>query len=500
MQTTIAAIYVRLSSDDLNREISRSITNQIDGLKEYAKNNHISIFDIYIDDGYSGGSFDRPGFQALIKDMNLKRFNTIIIKDLSRLGRNLLSVGNYIENVFPLNNIRLISVSDNYDSERDKINEEVILRSLLNDYYLKECKKKAKQAILKRRDKKYMSTGGIYGYKYDQNKNVIIDEEPAKIVKYIFEEYSKGTRVKDILSFLNNNHIPTPGYQAMLNYNNNRFRVKPSTEYTWTRAMITRITSNIEYTGVALNQQKIIKNGKQIINHNPVLLENKIPVIITKELYQKAQKIRHDKTPTVLADIENIRLKGLLFCSCCNKVMTFKRNYKDINNSIYVCGNCKMKVNSSTIHKVLESDARNVLKTYENNPKELQKNEIERLRKTINYDNYKFTMEAKKKNDLDIERLFEAKFAGKITDTQYKSKIEVLNKTSKQLEDILFQFDNIKIKEKEIISNFQSFKKSISTLEETNPLDLIKKVMTHVNITKDSNQELTIKIKYSFSF
>ena len=103
--STIAALYVRLSSEDLNRELSKSIENQIIGLKDYAKKQNIAIFDVYIDDGYSGSNFDRPSFKNMITDMELKKFNTIIIKDLSRLGRNFVHVGNYIEHIFPDNNI-----------------------------------------------------------------------------------------------------------------------------------------------------------------------------------------------------------------------------------------------------------------------------------------------------------------------------------------------------------------------------------------------------------
>ena len=138
--STLAALYVRLSSEDLNRELSKSIENQIIGLKDYAKKQNIAIFDVYIDDGYSGSNFDRPSFKKMITDMELKKFNTIIIKDLSRLGRNFVHVGNYIEHIFPDNNIRLISVDDNYDSLTYDDDESIVLRSFLNDYYLKECK------------------------------------------------------------------------------------------------------------------------------------------------------------------------------------------------------------------------------------------------------------------------------------------------------------------------------------------------------------------------
>ena len=114
-------------------------TNQMIGINEYAKGNNIIVYKVYSDDGYSGGNFERPAFKEMMQDLSLGKINTILIKDLSRLGREYIGVGNLVENVFPQNKIRLISINDNYDSLTYEDDYSIVLRSLFNDYYLKEC-------------------------------------------------------------------------------------------------------------------------------------------------------------------------------------------------------------------------------------------------------------------------------------------------------------------------------------------------------------------------
>ena len=146
----IVAIYVRLSREDEDKidksKESRSIENQIKTLKDFAKEQGFAVYNIYADDGYSGGDFNRPAFKQMIDDMKRRRFNVLLLKDLSRLGRSLYKVGDLIENVFPVNGIRVISLGDKYDSQFYKDDMSIVLRSFLNDYYLKEFKKKCRKA------------------------------------------------------------------------------------------------------------------------------------------------------------------------------------------------------------------------------------------------------------------------------------------------------------------------------------------------------------------
>ena len=177
-----AALYLRLSSEDGDKVESTSIESQKHLLEEFLKNNnYIKLFDYYIDDWYSGTDFNRPGFKKLFEDMKLNKFNTIIVKDLSRLGRNYIEAGNYIEQIFPLFNIRFIAVNDNIDSYLNpkSINElNMPLKNLINDEYARDISKKVSSAFSTMR-KNGLYTSGLtpYGYKRDtkDKHHLIID-------------------------------------------------------------------------------------------------------------------------------------------------------------------------------------------------------------------------------------------------------------------------------------------------------------------------------------
>ena len=144
------ALYCRLSNEDDLQDESRSITNQKELLKRYAKENNLNIFDIYVDDGVSGTTFDRPDFQRMIKDIEDKKVNMVIVKDSSRLGRDYIQFGEYIEKYFPQNKVRVISILDNYDSEIDNgVADTLPFKAVMNDFYAKDTSKKVRSTKLK---------------------------------------------------------------------------------------------------------------------------------------------------------------------------------------------------------------------------------------------------------------------------------------------------------------------------------------------------------------
>ena len=176
-----AALYIRLSKEDENKKSinSESIENQIDLLKEYAKKNNYFVFDIYIDDGYTGTNFNRPEFNRLIKDIETKKVNMIIVKDLSRFGRDYILTGYYLEMYFPSKNVRFISILDNYDSINN-LNEYMPFKSIINDMYSRDNSKKIKAALrIKQQMGKWVGGCTPFGYKKDPNdkNHLIINEE-----------------------------------------------------------------------------------------------------------------------------------------------------------------------------------------------------------------------------------------------------------------------------------------------------------------------------------
>lgn len=273
------AIYVRLSKDD-GLDVSQSIQNQIKNLKEYAIANEFNIYNIYVDDGYSGKNMNRPGFQALLKDIKHKKFSILIVKDISRLGRSLNKVGEFVEEFLPTYKIRLISILDNYDSKSYVNEDSIVLKSFLNDYYLKECRKKAIKMIDRIREKKILAKKGIYGYDLVDGK-LIINPEEAKIIKRIFEEYVSLKPPSQIRKDLANDKIYGIGYLRSIK---STYKGQNENPYHWSSVSIARIIKERTYIGEYTNNLH-----SKYFEHNIILNSNE--PIISKEIFEKAQQI-----------------------------------------------------------------------------------------------------------------------------------------------------------------------------------------------------------------
>ena len=277
------ALYIRLSREDDEDKIeSNSVTNQRALLQDYLKNkNEFVIYDVYIDDGYSGTDFNRPNFQRLLNDMKDNKFNTIVVKDLSRLGRNYIEVGNYIEQIFPLFKIRFISVNDMIDSYKDptSLNNVIVpFKNLMNDEYCRDISMKIRSAFnTKKRNGDFVGAWAPYGYIKDpKNKyHLIIDEESAQTVKLIFKWALEGKGRNTIAKELNQMGVLSPtGYkQKVLNLNYaNLSATSFGSDYAWTNTTISQILKNRVYVGdmvqckervVSYKINKIIKNPKE---------------------------------------------------------------------------------------------------------------------------------------------------------------------------------------------------------------------------------------------
>lgn len=340
------AIYCRLSRDDGEVNESSSITNQKEMLIEYAKNNNWEIYEVYIDDGYSGGNFNRPSWNKLLKDLRDKNFNILITKDLSRLGRNYLETGYYTEEFFPNNNIRYIAVNDNYDSNNDD-NDLTPFKNIINQWYLKDISKKVKQVNHMRMSKGQLPSGykiPLYGYKHDENNERIIDEESSKNIIKLFEMYSDGLSTKKISEYFFNNKIPTPAYYNYLKYNydpNNWIEADDYKKYYWKKSIIARIISNKQYLGVLeLGKTKTVsyKTHKRVNTKEEerYIFENRFPPIISKNIYDKAQIIKKNRSKSAINDDDN-PYYNFLFCGTCGKALSLNRHKDKSISQAYVC-------------------------------------------------------------------------------------------------------------------------------------------------------------------
>ena len=208
------ALYIRLSKEDETEGPSQSVTNQKSLLKEFVQQHHLSVYDIYVDDGWSGTNFERPDFQRMIKDIEAKKVNMVITKDLSRLGRDYIMTGHYMERYFPEHRVRYISLLDGIDTGVDSTANDITpFRAIMNDMYAKDISKKIK-SVKRDKQRKGQFIGGkpMYGYKMhptEKNK-IVVDEKVAPIVRRIFMMALSGMSCRKIAATLNDEKIPTP--------------------------------------------------------------------------------------------------------------------------------------------------------------------------------------------------------------------------------------------------------------------------------------------------
>lgn len=254
-EVKITALYCRLSSDDELKGDSNSIIHQKEILQDYAFNNGFDNCKFYVDDGYSGTNFNRPDFLKMIDDVEDNLIGSIIVKDLSRLGRNYLKVGYYTEVLFPKKEIRFISISDNLDSADGNsdfgINDFIPFKNIMNEWYAKDASRK-QRAVIKSKGNagKRLTTKAIFGYKKDENKQWIIDEEAAEIVRKIFQLCLDGYGVQMIANYLFANKIKNPSaYSGQIRTGGTAHK----NPYLWSAQTVSGILSRQEYCGDTVN-------------------------------------------------------------------------------------------------------------------------------------------------------------------------------------------------------------------------------------------------------
>ena len=251
-QQPITALYPRLSHEDELQGESNSISNQKRILETYAKQNGFSNLRWYTDDGYSGANFQRPGFQAMLADIEAGKVGTVIVKDMSRLGRNYLQVGMYTEMIFPQKGVRFIAINDGVDSAQGD-NDFAPLRNIFNEWLVRDTSKKIKAVKRsKGMNGKPITSKPVYGYLMDEDENFIIDEEAAPVVKQIYNLCLAGNGPTKIARMLTEQQIPTPGTLEYRRTGSTR-RYHPGYECKWATNTVVHILENREYMGCLVN-------------------------------------------------------------------------------------------------------------------------------------------------------------------------------------------------------------------------------------------------------
>ena len=315
-----AALYIRLSKEDENEGPSESVTNQKSLLDEFVKNNRLSVYDVYIDDGYSGTNFDRPDFQRMIGDIEAGKVNMVITKDLSRLGRDYIMTGHYMERYFPEKRVRYISLLDGIDTGVESTANDITpFRAIMNDMYAKDISRKIK-SVKRDKQRKGQFIGGkpVYGYKMhptEKNK-IVVDEEAAVVVRRIFAMALDGISCRKIAAKLNEEGVPTPAAYAGL-------PVPNPGPYTglWSSERISEMLQNETYIGnmvqgrtikISYKSRKYLKQDRE----NWVVVEGTHEPLVDNETFRKVRMLvnsrRHTRSRTY-----DFLLKGLIFCHEC---------------------------------------------------------------------------------------------------------------------------------------------------------------------------------------
>ena len=353
-QNLITALYPRLSHEDELQGESNSISNQKRILESYAKQNGFTNLQWYTDDGYSGANFQRPGFQAMLADIEAGKVGTVIVKDMSRLGRNYLQVGMYTDMIFPQRGVRFIAINDGVDSAQGD-NDFAPLRNIFNEWMVRDTSKKIKAVFRsKGMSGKPITSQPVYGYLKGEDGRFIVDEEAAPVVKQIFSLCLAGNGPTKIARILTEQQIPTPGTLEYRRTGSTR-RYYPDYPYKWATNTIVHILERKEYLGHTVNfkTEKVsykVKSSVENPEEKQVIFENTHEPIIDLATWERVQELRKQRKRPNRYDEVGL-FSGLLFCADCGSVL-YQQRYenKTRKQDCYICGNYKKRTHDCTAH------------------------------------------------------------------------------------------------------------------------------------------------------
>ena len=359
--------YVRRSYDELNNDESFTILIQKSQIKDFvSQSKDIELIDIYSDDGFTGTDFNRPGYKELFKDIANGKINCIIVKDLSRLGRNYIEVGNFIETIVPQYNLRLISINDGIDSylkPDSMMTIEIPFKNLMNESYAKDSSKKIRTSLKTAKKKGcYISNTAPFGYEKDKDDyhKLVIDEDASEIVKRIFNLALKGYSRTEIVKELNDLHIITPSEYINRKYNKN---IK-SKSLEWNLYKLDNILKNEVYIGnlVQGKRQRISHKTHNIVSipkEEWIVVENTHESIIDKKIFYQVQDILYGRNNMITKKGNYSTYTGHIKCSECGaSLCRFKK--KSNNSAYYYCDTYK-KTKRCNKHYITEGELDNAV-------------------------------------------------------------------------------------------------------------------------------------------
>ncbi len=342
-----AGCYCRLSDDDAQDGMSVSIETQMKILGDYCRDNGIAVHQYYNDDGFTGTNFQRPSFQRMMKDARNGVINTIVVKDLSRFGRNYVQVGNYLGDILPSMNVRFIAIGDNVDSEKSNLDYDLMvpIKNIFNEYYPADCSRKTRQAfIAKAQNGEFIGSQAPYGYKKSKaDKHVLeIDEATAPIVLEIFKMAAyKGYGYNKIARVLTEKRIISPAaYQAQQSG-----RAYAKDPYEWNLTTVYSMFKNQTYLGhlVSGKRRKASFKSKRIVKQDEadwIVVKDMFPALVSEELWNEAHTRLNSRKRESKSGFVNI-FAGLLKCDKCGYAVCIS-NVKEGAN-YFICNTYSKK-------------------------------------------------------------------------------------------------------------------------------------------------------------
>ena len=435
------ALYCRLSQDDGIEGDSNSIQNQKSILRKFAEDHHFPSPCFYVDDGFSGGNFQRPAFQQMISDMENGEIGIIVTKDLSRLGRNQLHTGLYIEERFPMFGVRYIAINDNVDTDSSESNDLMPFKNLFNEWFIRDTSRKIR-AVLKAKAERgeRLGTRAPYGYRKDPGtKKLIVDEEAASIVRRIFAMCAGGSGPSQIARILKKEQILTPTMYAYTRYGITHTCLDTAHPYNWSDSAIANLLENEIYLGNTVNMKHSSRSykDKRRVEHpreECLVFENTHPALITREVWDVVQRVRKNKRRLTKMEEQN-KYSGLVFCADCGSNMVLHRAHTmSASYNHFTCRTYKKDGEACTGHYIREcvldeivlEDLRRVTSAAREHPEKFaayigSKQSIE-LQREIRRQEKELAAMRKRKAELDaiFKKLYEDSVLGRITTEQFQ--------------------------------------------------------------------------------
>lgn len=519
------ALYCRLSCDDDLDGDSNSIRNQKMLLQKYADENRLRNIRFYVDDGYSGSNFDRPDFKRMMDDVDNGRISTVIVKDMSRFGRDHILVGYYTKYYLAEADVRFIAIYDQVDSETNPDDDITPFKNILNEMYAKDCSKKIKAVVrAKGNAGKHITTIPPLGYRKDPDdkEKWIIDEKGAEIVREIFKLCMQGYGPTQIARILTERGVDTPVMYCHKNGLPTAFKIKEHSNI-WSQNSIAHILEDISYLGHTVNFKSYKKSYKSkrridVPKEDWVIFENTQEAIIDKQTFETVQKIREAKRrPTDMGEMSP--LSGLVYCADCGKKMylcrcTTMKQKEYFNCSSYrknlkrTCTSHQITVEALTL--LIQDDLQRTIRfaTSQNERflQTLRKNAATKTEKELKEYTKEIRTSEERIERLDkiIENLYEDKVEGKISEERYLKMSDTYEAEQAALTERVkvLKTEIAKAKEDDDrILDFMMLIYKYSSFEELTPEILrsfIEKVVVHEKTKVDGHYRQTVEIFYNF--